>query len=121
MFLKKNPLQFLILISKHRYKSETDSDYYYFITDSLKYCNYKYLSIEFGKKNKIINLKKIINFLKKKNIIILAEANIEYNYLFYILIIYNLMHFSHFQQHFPYSKYLFPFLYEILLDINYYN
>ena len=26
-------------------------DYYYFITDSLKYCNYKYLSIEFGKKN----------------------------------------------------------------------
>ena len=82
MFLKKNPLQFLILISKHRYKSEKDSDYYYFITDSLKYCNYKYLSVEFNKNNKIINLKKIISFLRKKNIIIIAEANIEYNYLY---------------------------------------
>jgi len=82
MSLKKNPLKFLILISKHRYKSETDSDYYYFITDSLKYCNYKYLSVEFNKNNKIINLKKIISFLRKKNIIIIAEANIEYNYLY---------------------------------------
>ena len=58
MSLKKNPLKFLILISKLRYKSETDSDYYYFITDSLKYCNYKYLSVEFNKNNKIINIKK---------------------------------------------------------------
>jgi hypothetical protein len=82
MSLKKNPLKFLILISKLRYKSETDSDYYYFITDSLKYCNYKYLSVEFNKNNKIINLKKIISFLRKKNIIIIAEANIEYNYLY---------------------------------------
>jgi hypothetical protein len=82
MVYKEKKIKFLILISKYRYKSNTDLDYYYFITDSLKYCNYKYLSVEFNKKNKIINLKKIVSFLRKKNIIILAEANIEYNYLY---------------------------------------
>ena len=82
MLHKEKKLKFLILISKYRYKSKTDLDYYYFITDSLKYCNYKYLSVEFDQKNKITNLKKIISFLKKKNIVILAEANIEYNYLY---------------------------------------
>jgi hypothetical protein len=82
MVYKEKKIKFLILISKYRYKSNTDLDYYYFITDSLKYCNYKYLSVEFNKKNKIINLKQIISFLRKKNIVILAEANIEYNYLY---------------------------------------
>ena len=78
-------------------------------------------------------LKQIIPFLscelspclQKSLLLILLKLEIydyiEYIYLFYILIIYNLKHFSHFQQHFPYSKYLFQFLYELLLDINYYN
>jgi hypothetical protein len=82
MVHKEKKIKFLILISKYRYRSKIDLDYYYSITDSLKYCNYKYLSVEFNKNNKIINLKKIISFLRKKNIIILAEANIEYNYLY---------------------------------------
>jgi hypothetical protein len=81
MRLKKKKFKFLLLISKYKYAS-TESDYYHLIIDSLKYCNYKYHSVQFDKKNKIVNIEKIKNFLKKKNIIILAEANIENNYLY---------------------------------------
>ena len=76
MFLKKKT-KFLLLISKYRLNSSIESDYYNFVTESIKYCGYKYLAVIFDKKNLIINYKKIVNILKKKKIIVLAEANIE--------------------------------------------
>lgn len=81
MFLKKKT-KFLLLISKYRLNSSIESDYYNFVTESIKYCGYKYLAVIFDKKNLIINYKKIINILKKKKIIVLAEANIEKNDLY---------------------------------------
>lgn len=82
MHLKKKKFNFLLLISRYKYKTNVDLDYFYFITHSLKYCGYKYLLVQFDKKDKITNIEKIKNFLKKKNVIIIAEANIEYNYLY---------------------------------------
>jgi hypothetical protein len=78
---KKKRFKFLILISRYKHNF-TDLDYYHLITDSLKYYNYRYLSVEFSRENEITNLKRIGRFLKDKNIIILANANIEYNYLY---------------------------------------
>lgn len=80
--LKKSKFKFLILSSKYRYKSKIEKDYYYHITNSLEYLNYKFLLVQFDKKNNIKNIKEIKSFLKKRNVIILAEANIEYNYLY---------------------------------------
>ena len=82
MIQKKSKLNFLLLISKYKFNSKAELDYYYHITNSLKYCNYKYLLVSFDKKNNINNIKEIKSFLKKKNVTILAEANIEYNYLY---------------------------------------
>ena len=86
--LKKNKFKFLILSSKYRDKSKIEKDYYYHITNSLKYLNYKFLLVQFDKKNNIKNIKEIKSFLKKRNVIILAEGNIEYNYLYYVNLIY---------------------------------
>ena len=80
--LKKSKFKFLILSAKYRDKSKIEKDYYYHITNSLEYLNYKFLLVQFDKKNNIKNIKEIKSFLKKRNVIILAEANIEYNYLY---------------------------------------
>ena len=66
--LFKKKIKFLLLISKYRLNSSIESDYYNFVTQSLKYCGYKYLAVIFDKKNLIINKKKIESILKKKNI-----------------------------------------------------
>ena len=80
MFLKKE-IKFLLLISKYRLNSNIESDYYNFITQSIEYCGYKYFTLKFDK-NLIVNYKYVVNILKKKDIIVLAEANIEKNNLY---------------------------------------
>jgi len=82
MVKKKSKFKFLLLISKYKFKSKIELDYYYHFTNSLKYMNYSYLLVQFNKKNKIDNIKEIKSFLKNRNVIIFAEANIEYNYLY---------------------------------------
>lgn len=67
MFLKKE-IKFLLLISKYRLNSSIESDYYNFITQSIRYCGYKYFALKFDK-NLIINYKYVANILKKKTLL----------------------------------------------------